>query len=53
MHLHDWHIKLDCNQYKRFRAAIKKLGYKTASAFVREKIRQAIREAEEIEKVSK
>lgn len=41
------HIDLDDGQYKRFRAAIKKLGYKTVSAFVREKVRNAIKEAGE------
>ena len=45
--MHDLHVKLDDDQYKLFRAAIKKLGYKTVSAFVREKVRNAIKEAEE------
>jgi len=41
------HVEVENDQYKRFRAAIKKLGYKTVSAFVREKIRNVIKEAEE------
>lgn len=41
------HVEVENGQYKRFRAAINKLGYKTVSAFVREKVRNAIKEAEE------
>ena len=43
------HVEVENDQYKRFRAAIVKLGYKTVSAFVREKIRGAIREAKEMD----
>lgn len=42
------HIDVDSQQLQKFKAAVKALGYGTMSEYIRTKIRQAIREAEEI-----
>jgi len=39
------HVELENSQYEQFRNAIKELGYRTMSEFVREKVRWAIQEA--------
>lgn len=44
------HVDLQENQLRKFKAAVKALGYATMSSFIREKIRQAIREAEDIDR---
>lgn len=41
----DLHVRFDASQYKLLQVAIKILGYKTMSSFVREKARNAIKEA--------
>ena len=46
------HVDLQETQLRKFKDAMKALGYRTMSAFIRQKIREAIREAEKIEEVS-
>jgi Arc/MetJ-type ribon-helix-helix transcriptional regulator len=46
------HIDVTSEQLQKFKAAVKTLGYATMSEYIRAKIRQAIKEAEEIEGVS-
>ena len=40
------HVEIEAAFYERGKRAIKALGYGTTSEYVREKIRQAIKEAE-------
>lgn len=44
------HIDVDGQQLKKFKAAVKALGYVTMSAYLRQKIFEAIREAKEIDR---
>jgi Arc/MetJ-type ribon-helix-helix transcriptional regulator len=46
------HIDVNSQQLRKFKAAVKVLGFGTMSEYIRAKIRQAIKEAEEIEGVS-
>jgi Arc/MetJ-type ribon-helix-helix transcriptional regulator len=43
------HIDIASEQLRKFKAAVKALGYGTMSEYIRAKIRQAIREAEQID----
>jgi len=43
------HVEVDSKQIQKFKAAVRVLGYRTMSEFIREQIRQAIREAQEID----
>ena len=45
--MRDIHIRLDDSQYQKFREDVKKMGYGTMSAYLREQIREIIRRAEE------
>lgn len=40
------HVELTRSQYRKFQAALKKLGYRTISEQVRENVRRVIAEAE-------
>ena len=44
------HVDVNSEQLRNFKAAVKALGYGTMSEYIRTKIRQAIREAEEIDR---
>jgi Arc/MetJ-type ribon-helix-helix transcriptional regulator len=46
------HIDVTSKQLRKFKAAVKALGYGTMSEYIRAKIRQAIKEVEEIEGIS-
>jgi hypothetical protein len=46
------HIDVTSEQLRKFKAAVKTLGFATMSEYMRAKIRQAITEAEEIEGAS-
>lgn len=39
------HIDIEDSQLRKFKDAVKALGYRTMSEYIREKIRQAIKEA--------
>jgi hypothetical protein len=45
------HVDLTREQLRKFKAAVKVLGHFTMSAYIRQKIFEAIREAEEIKGV--
>lgn len=40
------HIELENSQAQKFRLAVKKLGYRTMSEYMREQVRLAIKKAE-------
>jgi Arc/MetJ-type ribon-helix-helix transcriptional regulator len=42
------HVDVTSEQLRKFKAAVKVLGYATMSEYIRAKIRQAIKEAEDI-----
>jgi len=42
------HVEVNPQQLQKFKATVKVLGYGTMSAYVRQKIREAIKEAEQI-----
>jgi len=46
---HQLHIDVTSQQRRKFEAAVKALGYGTMSSYIRQKIREAIATAEEIE----
>lgn len=40
------HVELEDSQYSKFQLAVKKLGYRTVSEYIREQVRAAIKQAE-------
>jgi len=51
--LRDLHVPLEDSQYEKFRLAVQKLGYVTMVSYVREKVREAIKQVEPIERSEK
>lgn len=39
------HIEIDSNQHRQFQLALRKLGYRTISEYIREQVRRVIAEA--------
>ena len=39
------HVELEDRQYREFQLALKKLGYRTVSEFIRQQVRAAIKQA--------
>ncbi len=51
--MRDLHVPLDDDQHRKFKVAVKVLGYETMTSYVREKARAAIKQAEAIKRSKK
>jgi hypothetical protein len=51
--MRDLHVPLGDDRHRKFKAAVKVLGYETMASYVREQVRAAIKQAENVERSEK